>query len=199
MNVKLKKSFKFYTGLVCDNEFAINIYDVVLHMTTISTDSEQQNIAYDRICYWINEVLNDSVLIGADSGVLDAYKATGQRLIVFPQIPVDQVVGSMLCLKLNAIAEDRMAVTGVELASSYGDNVVYLHHAGEEVGLLNGKGWWTDSRPFWADINKRKAVNNVISMNRMPEWSDLNLAWENPTERQNDNVVFAEFPKNENK
>lgn len=199
MNVKLKKSFKFYSGLVCDNEFAVNIYNVVLHMTTVSTDTEQQNIAYDRISYWINEVLGNSVLIGADSKMLDAYKTTGQRLIIFPQTPVDQLVGSMLYAKLNAIVEDRMLITGIELSSSYGDDVVYLHYAGEEIDSLLGADWWTDPRPFWADIKKRKAVNNVISMNRMPEWSDLDLAWEDPVEHQDDNVVFAEFPKNENK
>lgn len=199
MNVKLKKSFRFYTGLVYNNEFAINVYDATLHMTTVSLDSEQQNIAYDRMSYWIDQVLQDAVLIGSDSAVLDAYRATGQRLIVFPQDPVDQVVGAMLYLKLNAITEDRLAITGVELASSYGDDVVYLHYAGEEVGLLSNTGWWTDLRPFWSDTKKRKAVNKVISMDRMPEWSELGLAWEEPADQQDNTVVFADFPKNENK
>ena len=199
MNVKLKKSFRFYTGLVYNNEFAINVYDVTLHMTTVSMSPEHQNIAYDRISYWIDEVLQDSVLIGSDSAVLDAYRATGQRLIVFPHDPVDQIVGTMLYLKLNAITEDRLAITGVELASSYGDDVVYLHCAGEEVGPLAGTGWWTDTRPFWSDTKKRKAVNKVISMDRMPEWSELGLAWEEPADQQDNTVVFADFPKNENK
>ena len=187
MNVKLKKSFRFYTGLVYNNEFAINVYDATLHMTTVSMDSEHQNIAYDRMAYWIDQVLQDAVLIGSDSAVLDAYRATGQRLIVF------------LYLKLNAITEDRLAITGVELSSSYGDDVVYLHYAGEEVGLLSNTGWWTDPRPFWSDTKKRKAVNKVISMDRMPEWSELGLAWEEPSDQQDNTVVFADFPKNENK
>ena len=199
MNVKLKKSFRFYTGLVYNNEFAINVYDATLHMTTVSMDTEQQNIAYDRMSYWIDQVLQDAVLIGSDSPILDAYRATGQRLIVFPQDPVDQVVGAMLYLKLNAITEDRLVITGVELSSSYGDDVVYLHYAGEEDGFLSNTGWWTDPRPFWSDTKKRKAVNKVISMDRMPEWSELGLAWEEPADQQDNTVVFEDFPKNENK
>ena len=199
MNVKLKKSFRFCTGIVYNNEFAINVYDVTLHMTTVSMSPEQQNIAYDRISYWVNEVLQDSVLISGDSKVLDAYKATRQRLIVFPHDPVDQIVGTMLYLKLNAITEDRLVVTGVELGSSYGDDVIYLHYDGEEIGPLSGTGWWTDSRPLWADTKKRKTVNKVISMDRMPEWSDLGLSWDDLPAQEDNTVVFADFPKNENK
>jgi hypothetical protein len=36
-------------------------------------------------------------------------------------------------------------------------------------------------------------------MDRMPEWSELGLAWEEPSDQQDNTVVFADFPKNENK
>lgn len=197
MNVKLKKTFTFYTGLVYDNEFAINVYDVTLHMTTVSNDPDQHNIAYERMNYWINEVLHESVLIGADSDKLDAYRATGQRLIVFPQGPVDQLAGVMLYLKLNAIAENRIIVTDVELSSTFGDEVVYLHNSAEDIGPMSVDGWWMDSKPHWADVKKKKSANKVISLDRMPEWSDLDLQWEEHSDKENNTVVFGEFPKNE--
>lgn len=195
MNVRLKKNFVFYTGLVYDNKFSINEYSITLHMTTVSNDPDQHNIAYERMNYWINEVLHESVLIGADSEKLDAYRSTGQRMIVFPQGPVDQLVGVMLYLKLNAIAEGRMIVTDVELSSAFGDDVVYLHNSAEDIGSVSLEGWWTDPKPHWADVKKKKSSNKVISLDRMPEWSDLELQWEEHSDNENNTVVFGEFPK----
>lgn len=195
MNVKLKKNFTFYTGLVYENRHEINVYDVTVYMTTNSMDPESHNIVYDRMTYWIDEVLHGSVLIGQDSEKLDAYKATGQRVLVFPQDPVDQLVGVMLYLKLTAMVENHMLITAVHLSSAVGDDVIYIHQAEDASGPMAVDGWWQDPRPAWAHGKKSRAAGKVIAMDRMPEWSDLDLAWEKQTEQENSTVVFADFPK----
>jgi hypothetical protein len=199
MNVKLKKSFTFYSGLVFDERYSINVYDLTVHMTTTSMDPREQNVAYDRICFWIDEVLHDAVLISVDSAKLDSYRNTGQRVIVFPQEPVDQIVCSMLCLKLNAITENKMIVTEIELASAFGDDVVYLHQLGEDVGPMSGEGWWLDPSPNWGNTKKKKSSNKIIPLERMPDWPEIDLTWEPSTDQAQNTVVFADFPKNDNK
>lgn len=199
MNVTLKQSFEFSTGLVYQNEFQVNTYSVTLKLLTVSTDSDAQNIAYERMKYWIYRVLQDSVLIDLFSDRLPAYQETGQRLLILPEEPVDQIIGIMLYLKLNSIMENRMVVTRVEISSTAGDNMVYSHYAGEELGPMKIDGWWSDPKPIWGTAKKPRGNNKVIELGRMPEWGDLDLDWNSPGEKENSTVVFADFNKNDDK
>ena len=103
MNVKLKKTFDFATGMVYQKKFLINLYSIELKMVTATNNPTDQNIAYERIHYWIDSVLNDGVLIADDSELISAYRETGQRLITLPTDPVDQVIGFILFSKFNLI------------------------------------------------------------------------------------------------
>ena len=198
MNVNLKRRFQFATGLVYQEEFQVNSYDVMLSMLTVSTDHDEQNIAYERMKYWVNRVLYDSVLISETSERLSAYQSTGQRLVILPEEPVDQLVGMMLYLKLNAVMENRMVVTGVELSSEVGENMIYSHAVSENLGPLQFDGWWSDARPVWNDAKKRPSGSNIIELDRMPEWGDLELDWHKDQVQEKNTVVFADF-NNSNK
>lgn len=198
MNVYLKKQLQFSTGLVYRDQFQINSYDVILKILTVSTDHDEQNIAYERMKYWIDYILQDSVLIDEHSEKLPAYQETGQRLIVIPEEPVDQLIGIMLYLKINAIMEKRMVITEVELSSAVGEDISYTHIAGEELGPLGVDGWWSDSRPVWSWTKKKQTEDKVIEMDRMPEWGDLDLDWATE-DKEKSTVVFADFSRNDDK
>ena len=101
MNVKLKKKFDFASGMVYQKKFLINLYSIELKMVTATNNPTEQNIAYERIHYWIDSVLNDGVLIADDSELISAYRETGQRLITLPTDPVDQIIGFILFSKFN--------------------------------------------------------------------------------------------------
>jgi transcriptional regulator CtsR len=113
MNVRLKKEFAFSTGLVFDGNYAINQYMMTVSMVTNTNDHREQNVAYERVKYWIHNVLDHSVLIQQDSELLPAFLATGQRVITVSEAPVDQIIGIMLYSKLNAIDEERLIVVDV--------------------------------------------------------------------------------------
>lgn len=198
-HVSLRRRFEFATGLVYENHFQINIYSVMLGMITVSEDNEEQNIAYERIKYWINHILNGSVLISENSEKLTAYQTTGQRLIIMPEEPVDQLVGIMLYLKLNVLMENRMVITDVEISSEIGEDMIYTHKTSENIGPFYSDGWWVDPRPVWADSRKKQSKSKVIEMERMPEWGDLDLDWHKDQNRENSTVVFADFNRNEDK
>ena len=76
MNVKLKKTFNFTTGCVYQDNFLINLYNLEVKMVTATSNSIEQNIAYERIKYWMHSILNDGVLIAEDSELLPAYQET---------------------------------------------------------------------------------------------------------------------------
>lgn len=197
MNVRLSKSLGWSSGLVYQEGFFINHYDVDLTMMTVSSQSDQQNIAYERLKYWIGHVLDNAVLIAQDHPKVEQWHATGARVMTFPDEPVDQIIGIMLYLKLNAIMENRLVVTATEIRSTVGDEMGYTHSHGENLGPLCLDGWWSDNRPLWADSRPR-GQDKIVSLDRFPEWKDFSLDWQDTKPNPSNTVVFADFTKNEN-
>lgn len=195
MNVRLKKNFNFISGIVFKDQYISNIYNVTVHIVTATNDANEQNIAYERLRYWVDHVIADSVLISDSSSMLAAHQATNRRILSLPEEPVDQLIGIMLYLKLNAITQGRLIITDVELASTTGDDVTYIHSEGENIGSLEGPGWWNDTRPCWTNVKKK---GKVVNLDRAPEWADLELDWHDSDVGSNV-VVFGKFDKDETK
>lgn len=197
MNVRLRKNLVWYSGLVFQENFCVNHYEADIDLMTVTSDHNEQNIAYERMKSWVYQVLNDSILISENDPSLPRFQATGARIIILPEPPVDQILGIMLYLKLNSIMQNRMVVTDVTVKSSQGDDMCYLHSVGESFGenLVND-GWWSDPRPTWTDARPR-GKEKVVALDRFPEWKDYGLEWDNG-DAKGQNVVFAKFNKNEN-
>ena len=199
MNVRLRKNISFTAGLVYQDSFLINEYSCSIELLTVSEDHDEQNIAYDRIKGWIMNVLDGSIIIDSEHANFATWQATGARLMAVPEEPVDQIIGIMLYLKLNAMMENRMVVTAVEVSSTQGDNMWYRHDAGENVGVHFGQdGWWVDPRPNWAGAVLKRHCK-VVDLPRQPEWSDYDLDWNRGDRTQQDSVVFANFRRDEDK
>jgi hypothetical protein len=199
MNARIRQQFNFVAGLVYREHYVSNLYQLTLDMLTATDDADEQNVAYERIKYWVEDVLADSVLIQDSDPTLEAHRATGRRVHTLPEEPIDSVLGVMIYLKTNAIAENRMMVTEVALSSSEGRDVIYLHGSQEEeVEILTESGWWHESRPYCVDHkNRRKIDSNVIALDRMPEWADLGLEWETTQEKKS--VVITSFTRDDDK
>jgi hypothetical protein len=197
MNVRLCKQYEWTSGLVWNGEFLINSYLANVRMITHTMNTDWQNQAYQRINYWMYQVMQDSVLIAQNDDLMEPYRSTGQRLIVFPEQPVDQLLGMLLFCKLNAVMEDRMQVLELEISSTVGDRMIYLHSQNEDLGPFSAAGWWSDPRPRWTDSKYRGSAGNVISIDRVPEWKDLDLDWAQHEVSAEAGVVFASFKKDE--
>ena len=195
MNVRLKKTFGLYGAVVYDDQFIVTHYSSEISMLTITPDNREQNIAYERIKLFMNDIMDGAVLISQHSPRLDQYQNIGMRLITLPDEPVDQVVGMMLYLKLNAVMENRMVITDVEIWSRAGDSMSYLHSSGESVGPLAQEGWWVDPRPCYNN-SMEKVTGKIVNLTRIPEWHDYDLDWADKT-NNTDSVVFAKFGKDE--
>lgn len=196
MNVNLQKTFNFQCGLVYRDKFYINNYQSTIDIVTHSVIPAENNIAYERIKYWVLEAVHGAILVSRSCEQLKTWQETGARIMVFPEEPVDQLVGIMLCSKLNSICQDRFMIPVVSISSEQGDNMVYLHEYDDPAGSMEEKNWWNDPRPTWTDPNIRKR-GKVISLEKGIEWSDLDLAWDDD-EPQVNTVVVANFTKDEN-
>jgi hypothetical protein len=199
MNVRLQKTWAWNSGIVYDGNYTINEYLATVHMTTVTDDHVQQNIAYERMKYWFDAVMTNAVFVNQESDLVDAYRVTGQRVMTLPNDPIDQIMGMMLYLKLNAITENRIVITDVELSSNEGDHMTYIHSVGETVGPFESEGWWLESGLAYTNVVKPRGKSKVVNLVRFPEWANVGLGWEENPEQTASTVVFADFPRNENK
>lgn len=196
MNVRLKKTFAA-PAIVVDHEryesAMINQYDITLHVTVTAENPEEINIAYERINYWVSEIFSNSVLISQDSDKIASWESTGQRYIVFPDQPVDQLVGIMLFHKLNAITEGRLDIAEIEISSGLDDYVVYLHARNEISHGIEIPSWWMESDPTWYSTAPRpKRGSKVISINRKRDWGELDLKWDSDN-NEDSGVLIGKF------
>ena len=194
MNVRLKKTFGWYSGLVMQDRFLINHYTTELTMLTVSENLTEQNIAYERAKYWFDEVLDGAVFANEHHPEIHRWRETSARVMALPDDPVDQLIGIMLCSKLNAVMEDRIVVTDVEIWSRAGDGMSYLHSWKENTGPLSDSGWWDDHRPIWT-LTRAVNQDKVVSLDLGNDWKQHDLDWDHEPQETKDTVVFAKFDR----
>ena len=201
MNVRLQYTALFTAGIYWNGQMLMNNYIAKFYMLTNTTDSETQNIAYERLKYFIYTELNSTIFVNREhQDQCQKFIKAGLKVTTLPSEPVDQLIGIMLYCKLNAIMEEYMIVHEVEVSSDLGDSMAYLHAADENLGPFDTIGWWHDSDLVHSDI-KPVDSDKVVAMNVNSAWRELGLHWPeiDSTAPADNTVVFAEFKPNESK
>jgi len=198
MNVRLQYDLEFLAGIYYEDTLQMNRYSVSLNLLTKTKDSVSTNIALDRAKAFVHGALENSVFINQDRMErAEMMQLMGINVTTLPQEPVDQIIGMMLYYKLNAIMEDRMIVTSLDIASTLGDSVWYQHGEEDVSGPFAGEGWWHQASMQHESIEREIVPNNIVKV-MSTGWYELNLEWPENTAPVSDNtVVFANFPRNE--
>jgi hypothetical protein len=198
MNVRLQYDLEFLAGIYYEDTLQMNRYSVSLNLLTKTKDSVSTNIALDRAKAFVHGALENSVFINQDRMErAEMMQLMGINVTTLPQEPVDQIIGMMLYYKLNAIMEDRMIVTSLDIASTLGDSVWYQHDEEDVSGPFAGEGWWHQASMQHESIEREIVPNNIVKV-MSTGWYELNLEWPENTAPVSDNtVVFANFPRNE--
>jgi len=203
MNVRLRYNTKITAGVFFADQLYMNNYQINLSMITASEDSDDHNVALDRIKYFLHSQLKNTIFINRENNQqCQALANAGLKITTLPEEPIDQVIGIMLYCKLNAILEDRLIIAEVEISSELGDNIVYFHCEEEAQGPFESVGWWKESDAVHCDL---KLFDNekIVALHRIGAgWRDLGLHWEDSEiiDINDDNkVVFADFAKDETK
>jgi hypothetical protein len=195
MNYRMSKTWGVLATVVWQDRVLCNDYRVRVDWTTATDDSHEQNVAFERMKYWLFDVMEHSVMMHQDHDKIALFQATGQRVITLPGDPIDAVIAMMLFAKFSAITEQRMEFTEIAVSSEQGGHVQYLQSVGEDLMSFAEPGWWQDPAPIWRNA-KTKRTNKIVNLDRMPEWSELDLAWDGNQAKADGRVVFAEFKKN---
>lgn len=190
MNVKLQYPVTFYANVWVNGRMVTNNYNVVLDIITGTEDGYEQNIAFDRIRFMIQEQFANSVFVDQEeTDVVERLRNAGLRVIALPEVPVDQIIGMSLLYKLNSVTEDRMVVVQSRISSHLSENVVYFHSVDDSAGPFMDDGWWDSPKPTCnTEVRSSKIVDIAEET-----WTALGLQWEPVDEWNDDNVV--EFTK----
>lgn len=200
MNVRFKYSTYFSAGVYYSDAFIINNYRINISFLTGTEDPEDQNIGLERIKYFIHNRLASGVFIEQNNQAqCQLFNSAHVPVTTLPLEPFDQVIGMALYFKLNAILEDRMIVTDIEISSDLGDNIWYLHSDDEPSGPFEELGWWSESDISQCDTNFI-IDDKIVALTRNKTWADLELEWTDTQETETDNkLVLADFKKDETK
>jgi len=198
MNVRLQYDLDFLAGIHYNEYLQLNNYSVSISMVTKSTDPVETNIAMDRLKFFISGVLEHTVFINqAHMETAELLSSLGTNITTLPEEPVDQIIGMMLYYKLNAIMEGRIEITQLDISSTLGEGVWYLHDEEDSSGPFTTKGWWHDSSTQHDTIETEPAADNVVKV-VSTGWYEAELDWPDQAHPAGNTVVFGKFPKNEN-
>ena len=202
MNVRIQYPLSFTAGIYYNNQMQMNNYVAKLYMMTNTPDGVANNVAFDRIKHFVYSELDSSIFISSThEEQCKKYIDAGLKITTFPGDPVDQLVGIMLFSKLGAIMEDRIIVGEVELSSSLGDGLIYIHGDNENIEDINPPAWWESVDLIHCDGDLID-TDKIVTMHHGSVWRDLDLQWpdiedvtEEPEEESGNTVVFADFKR----
>lgn len=180
MSTQIEREFVFQAGAYFEGKFMMNVYDISLSMLVETDSIREQNIAMDRIKYFLSECLESSVFVDAsEKKAIEKFQAAGIKVCALPEEPYDQIVTLILLMKLNAITEGRLLVTDIVLVSELSDGVKFIYDI-ESVTEGNPftKGWWLESNTQITNVEKAAKREKVVKLIKtVNEWAALDLDW----------------------
>lgn len=217
MNVRLTYNIDFMGINVRRGNIIPNKYSVKLNMITATEDSYIQNIAFDRIKFFVKEIFHNSLFTSGEHDQLDSIITLAKgKLVILPEEAVDQIIGMVLFCKLNAILDGNIILEELEISSTDGDNVVYIVDETDNFDIFidsknkNGQKkkkvmpWWkreditsydtktnTDEKFNWADIELSwDADENVPDFEFIPEFEDEETDVDDEQQIDEDNIIL---------
>lgn len=179
MSTRIERDFSFQAGVHFEGNFIMNIYNLTLLMEVDTMSIVEQNIAMDRIIYFLEDSLANSVFVqNTEKKVIEKYTQADIKVCTVPEEPYDQIITILLLLKLNAITEGRLNITDIYLESELSDSVRFSYDYETAVhNPFGNKGWWLESTTSIADVEKPAKKEKIVRLIKC-DWANVGLEWE---------------------
>lgn len=183
MATRIEREFAFQAAVHFEGNFLMTVYELVLGMEVDTASIKEQNIAMDRITYFLHECLSNSVFVEAtDKKAIEKYLQADIKVATLPEEPYDQIITILLLSKLNAITEGKLHVNNISLRSGLSDDVRFLYSIYEIENTGNpfrNKGWWCDPSTLISDVNKSNKKDKIVRLIKQHcDWAGVGLDWE---------------------
>ncbi len=148
-DIFVRLSFSFEAITVIQNEFISVAWDFVIDVlpeNDLSLESSEIAGAFTKIRYWIDEIVNGSLIFSANNKwanttfLKNSKLTVGNNLILLPGPITDQVIARVMHSKLVALSGGNLLVGPLELsrADGYG---ISIYFTGENNDLPNIASW----------------------------------------------------------
>jgi len=178
MSSKIQKEFTFMTAVHFNGKYMVNLYEMNAIMNINTLDSNDQNIAVERITHFIGSVIEDCIFVcDKEKEAIDKYTKAGIKVCTIPEEPYDQIVGLIIMNKCNAIMEDRIIMTDIVFGSKL-SNLIKFELSNETAEAeFDGKHWWNiPSMCTQLSKNKKEKIVNLFD-HKFEDWAELELTW----------------------
>lgn len=200
MTARIHRSFEFQAGVHFNDSFYMNSYEIDADFIVESESIREQNIALERIKFFLHECLEHSIFIqDTETSAIEKYIEANMKVCVVPEEPYDQIIGIMLTVKLNAITEGKITITDLSICSKMSDGVSCLYSLEENSGPFKLAGWWNESNTKISNLLTSGKGKKVLKLIKPPvDWEDVFLGWEEKKDlvkqTSSAEIVFGSFP-----
>lgn len=181
MATKIEREFAFQAGVYFEGEFLMTVYELSLKMEVDTESIKEQNIAMDRIHYFLHDCLGNSIFVqDSEKKAIEKYMQADIKVCTLPEEPYDQIITILLLLKLNAITEGKLHITELTLCSGLSDDVKFVYDIQTVSNHPFGnKGWWADSNTSITDVSKTNKKDKIVRLVKQhSDWDSVGLDWE---------------------
>lgn len=196
MSTRIKRDFDFLSGVYFNQKILMNAYAITLYLDILTESMVDQQIAIERIKYFVDECLNDCVFINQkEKKIIDKLLDLNLKVCTLPEDPYDQIITIALLTKFNAIVENRFECGAINLKSILSDGVEFLFDVEENLGPFEEKNhWWSDHSMSINDLGLQNKKDKVVKINKQAsaDWTSVNLNWQNKIigEKNASEVIF---------
>ena len=191
MATKIEREFAFQAGVYFEGEFVMTIYELALKMEVDTASIKEQNIAMDRIHYFLHECLGNSVFVqDTEKKAIEKYMQADIKVCTLPEEPYDQIITILLLLKLNAITDGKLHITEISLRSGLSDDVKFVYDIQTVTNHPFGnKGWWSNCNTTISDLAKTTKKDKIVRLVKL-HWDSVGLDWEQK-EHTTTEIIFS--------
>jgi len=184
---RIKHHYEFISGISIDGEVYFNKYSLMIDLYTLSGIPADQNVAIDRMSYFIHNTVARSIFINeADTKNIKLLTKAGLPVLTVPEPGAfDPVVLAVIVTKLNAILEDVLVITTAELMSEINGAMTHVWEVidleDEIHSMVNGDDdtrWWSSPDPRFGSYPAGIDVDKIEEKSPFPlTWEMLDLEW----------------------
>ena len=175
--------------MLVDQILLPNYFSINIEFEAGDSNELEQLLAFDRVKYYINDVLEGSLFANIDNPLVNKLeKSFNVYIITLPSEPMDHIIASVVFSKLISIVEGRLDIHSVTFSSRLGEevsNYIDIESLASMDYMINNKvkattgtpAWWHRSDAGSSDIITvgKDKVSVVIDKQ---DWSDFDLGWE---------------------
>lgn len=162
-----------------NGKYMVNFYEMNAIMEITSLDADDQNIAVERISYFIGHCLEDCIFVHEkEKDAIDKYTKAGMKVCTLPEEPYDQIVGLVLMNKCNAIMEGRITMTDIVFGSKLSNLIKFQLENEVAEAEFPGKQWY--NQPTMCIQNTRRSKKEkIVNLfdHKTDDWAELELTW----------------------